>query len=89
MDEPTTGLHFSDVTNLLDCMQTLLDAGHSLIVIEHNLQMIKAADYVIDMGPGAADEGGSVVATGTPEEICQDSNSLTGKYLKPLLNGHV
>ena len=88
MDEPTTGLHFNDVTNLLDCMQALLEAGHSLIVIEHNLQMIKAADYVVDMGPGAADEGGTVVAAGTPEEICNSPDSLTGRYLKPLLNGH-
>ncbi len=87
MDEPTTGLHFNDVINLLDCMNALLDNGHSLIVIEHNLQMIKAADYVVDMGPGAAEEGGTVVAQGTPEEICE-TDSLTGKYLKGLLNGH-
>ena len=88
MDEPTTGLHFSDVINLLDCMNALLDNGHSLIVIEHNLQMIKAADYIVDMGPGAAESGGTVVAQGTPEEICK-TDSLTGKYLKPLLNGRV
>ena len=88
MDEPTTGLHFSDVTNLLDCMEALIGAGHSLIVIEHNLQMIKAADYVVDMGPGASDEGGMVVASGTPEEICKVPESHTARYLKPLLNGH-
>lgn len=88
MDEPTTGLHFSDVTNLLDCMEALIGAGHSLIVIEHNLQMIKAADYVVDMGPGASDEGGTVVASGTPEEICKVPESHTARYLKPLLNGH-
>ena len=68
MDEPTTGLHFSDVTRLLDCMEALIAAGNSLIVIEHNLHMIKAADYVVDMGPGAAEDGGTVVAAGTPEE---------------------
>ena len=88
MDEPTTGLHFNDVINLLDCMNALLENGHSLIVIEHNLQMIKAADYVVDMGPGAAEEGGTVVAQGTPEEICK-TDSLTGKYLKDQLNGHM
>ena len=89
MDEPTTGLHFNDVTNLLDCMNALLDAGHSLIVIEHNLQMIKSADYIVDMGPGAADEGGTVVASGTPEEVCRSDQSRTGRYLKPHLNGRV
>jgi len=83
MDEPTTGLHFSDVINLLDCMEALLTAGHSLIVIEHNMQMIKAADYVIDMGPGAAEEGGQVVAFGTPEEIAASKESLTARFLKP------
>lgn len=89
MDEPTTGLHFSDVVNLLDCMEALLDRGHSLIVIEHNLQLIKAADYVVDMGPGAADQGGTVVAQGTPEEVARSPESLTGQFLKPLLNGSV
>lgn len=87
MDEPTTGLHFSDVINLLDCMEALLTAGHSLIVIEHNMQMIKAADYVIDMGPGAAEEGGQVVAVGTPEEIAASKESLTARFLKPHKNG--
>ena len=89
MDEPTTGLHFSDVTRLLDCMEALIAAGNSLIVIEHNLHMIKAADYVIDMGPGAADDGGLVVAAGSPEEICRVPESRTAQYLKPLLNGRV
>jgi len=87
MDEPTTGLHFNDVVNLLDCMEALLDAGNSLIVIEHNLQLIKAADYVVDMGPGAADEGGLIVTQGTPEEVADVPESLTGKCLKPFLNG--
>lgn len=86
MDEPTTGLHFSDVVKLLDCMEALLSAGHSLIVIEHNLQMIKAADYVVDMGPGAADEGGVIVATGTPEEVGESPDSKTGRFLAHLAN---
>lgn len=85
MDEPTTGLHFSDVTKLLDCMDALIASGHSLIVIEHNLQMIKSADYIVDMGPGASDEGGTVVAAGTPEELCENKASHTAQYLKPLL----
>ena len=69
LDEPTTGLHFQDVVQLLDCFEALLNVGHSLIVVEHNLQLMKAADYIIDLGPGAADEGGRVVAQGTPETI--------------------
>ena len=68
LDEPTTGLHFSDVIQLLDCFDALLGVGHSLIVVEHNLQLMKAADYIIDRGPGAADEGGEGVAVGRPEE---------------------
>ena len=89
MDEPTTGLHFSDVVKLLDCMEALLSAGHSLIVIEHNLQMIKAADYVVDMGPGAADEGGTIIATGTPEDVARSKVSQTGLFLQSLLNRHI
>jgi excinuclease ABC subunit A len=81
LDEPTTGLHFSDVVQLLDCFDALLAVGHSLIVIEHNLQMIKAADYVIDLGPGAADEGGQVVAKGTPEMVANTPGSVTGRFL--------
>jgi excinuclease ABC subunit A len=81
LDEPTTGLHFSDVVRLLDCFDTLLSVGHSLIVVEHNLQLMKAADYIIDLGPGAASEGGRVVACGTPEEIGQNSESATGRFL--------
>jgi excinuclease ABC subunit A len=86
LDEPTTGLHFSDIVQLLDCFDALLAVGHSLIVVEHNLQVIKAADYVIDLGPGAGDEGGQVVAKGTPEMIVRNSNSVTGRYLAELLN---
>ncbi len=81
LDEPTTGLHFSDVTQLLDCFEALLAVGHSLIVVEHNLQMMKAADYIIDLGPGAADEGGEVVAHGTPEFLATQPQSATGRFL--------
>ena len=73
LDEPTTGLHFSDIVQLLDCFDALLAVGHSLIVVEHNLQMMKAADYIIDLGPGAAEEGGQVVAKGTPEIIARNA----------------
>jgi excinuclease ABC subunit A len=86
LDEPTTGLHFADVAQLLDCFDALLAVGHSLIVIEHNLQMMKAADWLIDLGPGAADEGGQVVAVGTPEEIAANPRSVTGRVLKEALN---
>ncbi|MCL2304036.1 MAG: excinuclease ABC subunit UvrA [Planctomycetaceae bacterium] len=81
LDEPTTGLHFSDIVQLLDCFDALIDTGHSLIVVEHNLQMMRAADYIIDLGPGPSEEGGRVVATGTPEEIVRNPNSLTGRFL--------
>ena len=82
MDEPTTGLHMSDVTRLLDCFEALLSVGHSLIVVEHNLQLMKYADWIIDLGPGAADEGGSVVVAGPPEVVANCEDSLTGQYLK-------
>jgi excinuclease ABC subunit A len=85
LDEPTTGLHFSDIVQLLDCFDALLAVGHSLVVVEHNLQMMKAADYIIDLGPGAADEGGQVVAKGTPEMIVNNPGSVTGKYLAKVL----
>jgi excinuclease ABC subunit A len=81
LDEPTTGLHFADIIRLLDCFDALLNVGHSLIVVEHNLQLMKNADYLIDLGPGAADEGGRVVAQGTPEEIAQCGKSETGQCL--------
>ncbi len=81
LDEPTTGLHFADVTQLLDCFEALLAVGHSLIVVEHNLQMMKAADYIIDLGPGAADEGGQIVVQGTPELVARHAESATGRYL--------
>jgi excinuclease ABC subunit A len=85
LDEPTTGLHFSDIVQLLDCFDALLNVGHSLIIVEHNLQLMRSADYIIDLGPGASDEGGKVVATGTPEEIVQNSDSHTGHYLAQAL----
>ena len=85
LDEPTTGLHFSDVVQLLDCFDALLAVGHSLIVVEHNLQMMKAADYIIDLGPGAADEGGRVVAKGTPEEIAGNADSVTGRFIRAVV----
>ncbi|MBN1591494.1 MAG: excinuclease ABC subunit A, partial [Pirellulales bacterium] len=85
LDEPTTGLHFSDIVQLLDCFDALLSVGHSLIVVEHNLQMIKMADYVIDLGPGAADEGGRLVAKGTPEMIARNRASITGRFLADVL----
>jgi excinuclease ABC subunit A len=81
LDEPTTGLHFSDVAQLLDCFDALLALGHSLLVVEHNLQIMKAADYIIDLGPGAADEGGQVVARGTPEMVARTPGSATAEFL--------
>jgi excinuclease ABC subunit A len=86
LDEPTTGLHFSDVVQLLDCFDALLAVGHSLIVVEHNLQMMKAADYIIDLGPGAADRGGQVVAQGTPEEVARNADSATGRFLRRVVS---
>jgi excinuclease ABC subunit A len=81
LDEPTKGLHFADVVTLLDCFESLLSVGHSLIVIEHNLQLIRAADYVIDLGPEGGEEGGWIVACGTPEEVAQVPHSHTGRAL--------
>jgi excinuclease ABC subunit A len=81
LDEPTTGLHFADIVQLLDCFEALLNIGHSLIIVEHNLQMIRSADYLIDLGPGAADEGGKIVVTGTPEMASNCSASITGRFL--------
>jgi len=81
-DEPTTGLHFDDVRVLLKVFQRLVDAGHSVIVIEHNLDVIKSADWIIDLGPEAGDEGGQIVATGTPEDIAAFEGSHTGGFLR-------
>ncbi len=85
MDEPTTGLHYADIVQLLDCFDALLSVGHSLIVVEHNPQMMKAADYIIDLGPGAADDGGRVVVQGTPEKVARCGDSATGRFLAPFL----
>ena len=85
LDEPTTGLHFSDIVQLLDCFDALLSIGHSLIVVEHNLQLIRAADYLIDLGPGAGEQGGHLVAAGTPEHICAQPASVTGRFLRESL----
>jgi excinuclease ABC subunit A len=84
-DEPTTGLHFDDVRVLLKVFQRLVDAGHSVLVIEHNLEVIKSADWVIDLGPGAGDEGGQLVAEGTPEEVAACEQSHTGRFLRELV----
>ncbi len=85
LDEPTTGLHTHDLLQLLDCFDALLAAGHSLIVVEHNLHLMAAADYLIDIGPGAAASGGAVVTCGTPEEVANCENSVTGKHLREFL----
>jgi len=82
LDEPSTGLHFSDVLKLLDCFDSLIAMGHSLVVVDHNRLLIASADHIIDLGPGAADEGGTVVATGSPEEIAKNSHSATGRFLR-------
>jgi len=85
LDEPTTGLHFDDIAKLLTAFRKLLEAGHSLLVIEHNLDVIKTADYIIDLGPEGGEDGGTVVATGTPEQVAQVEASHTGRYLRPVL----
>ena len=85
-DEPTTGLHFHDIHKLLVSFNTLIDKGHSIVVIEHNMDIIKNGDYIIDLGPEGGDKGGNIVATGTPEEIVKCKESLTGKYLKDKLS---
>ena len=89
LDEPTTGLSFEDVAALLTVLQRLVEAGNTVVVIEHHLDVIKNADYIIDLGPGAGDLGGYVVATGTPEEIARAKNSATGQYLGRVLDRDV
>jgi len=86
LDEPTTGLHFEDVRKLLEVLHKLVEQGNSVIVIEHNLDVIKTADYIIDVGPEGGHKGGQVIASGTPEEVCEVEASYTGEYLKPLLD---
>ena len=85
LDEPTTGLHFDYIAKLLTAFRKLLEAGHTLVVIEHNLDVIKTADYIIDLGPEGGEEGGSVVAAGTPEQIVRVPESYTGKFLGEVL----
>ena len=85
LDEPTTGLHFADVEKLLNVINMLADQGNTVLVIEHNLDVIKQADYVIDLGPEGGDEGGEIVAKGTPEEVSRVEKSYTGQYLKKVL----
>ena len=85
LDEPTTGLHFADIDLLLHVLHQLRDAGNTIVVIEHNLDVIKTADWIIDMGPEGGAGGGMVVAQGTPEDVAANTASFTGHYLKPLL----
>jgi excinuclease ABC subunit A len=85
LDEPTTGLHFADIDLLLHVLHQLRDAGNTIVVIEHNLDVIKTADWLIDMGPEGGAGGGTVVAQGTPEDVAANAASFTGRYLKPLL----
>jgi excinuclease ABC subunit A len=86
-DEPTTGLHFDDISKLLSCFDRLIERGHSVLVIEHNLDVIKCADWIIDLGPEGGNDGGFIVVQGSPEEIAQCNHSYTGHFLKPLLFG--
>jgi len=85
LDEPTTGLHFEDVRKLLEVLHALVDQGNSVVVIEHNLDVIKTADWIIDMGPEGGVKGGEVVAEGVPEKVAQNPRSFTGHYLRPML----
>ena len=85
LDEPTTGLHAADVHKLIEVLQKLVDAGNTVLVIEHNLDVIKTADYLIDLGPEGGDGGGCLVACGTPEQVAQEERSYTGQYLKGYL----
>ena len=85
-DEPTTGLHFHDIKKLIKSFNFLIDFGHSIIVVEHNIDLIKSADHIIDLGPNGGDNGGQVVFTGTPEELVKEKKSLLSKFLKPKLS---
>lgn len=86
LDEPTTGLHFADVSKLLSVLNTLVDLGNTIIVIEHNLDVIACADWIIDLGPEGGDGGGDIIVAGTPEEVANTQDSYTGTYLKPKLS---
>ena len=85
LDEPTTGLHFADVQKLLDVLNRLANVGNTVIVIEHNMDVIKNSDWIIDLGPEGGDDGGHIVTTGTPEQVANFPKSYTGKYLKKLM----
>ena len=85
LDEPTTGLHFADVHKLIDILRRLSDGGNTVVVIEHNLDVIKTADYIIDIGPEGGDKGGTVIAQGTPEEVANNPVSYTGQYVRKYL----
>jgi excinuclease ABC subunit A len=85
LDEPTTGLHFDDIKKLLEVLSKLVDTGNTVLVIEHNLDVIKSADYIIDLGPEGGNEGGRIVATGTPEELMTLPQSYTGRFLRKVL----
>jgi excinuclease ABC subunit A len=85
LDEPTTGLHFHDVAKLLDVLHELVEQGNTVVVIEHNLEVIKTADWIIDLGPEGGDGGGEIVAVGTPEDVAREKRSYTGAFLKPVL----
>jgi excinuclease ABC subunit A len=87
LDEPTTGLHFHDIKQLLQVLHKLRDHGNTVVVIEHNLDVIKTADWVVDLGPEGGSGGGQIIAQGTPEAICDIAESHTGRFLKPLLAG--
>ena len=87
LDEPTTGLHFADVEKLLSVLHQLVDHGNTVVVIEHNLEVVKTADYIIDLGPEGGQEGGKLVATGAPEVVAAEPRSSTGQFLQPLLKG--
>ena len=86
LDEPTTGLHQHDIKKLLEILHTFVKLGNTVVVIEHNLDVIKTADYIVDMGPEGGVKGGNIISEGKPEDICKDKSSYTGQFLKPLLN---
>ena len=88
LDEPTTGLHIADVHKLVDILQRLVDTGNSIIVIEHNLDLIKTCDYIIDLGPEGGEKGGEIVQVGKPEQIVKNERSYTGRFLKKYLENH-
>ena len=88
LDEPTTGLHFYDIQQLLTVLDKLRDHGNTIVVIEHNLDVIKTADWVIDLGPEGGSKGGKIIAQGSPEHVAQQPHSFTGNYLKPILEAN-